>query len=154
MPSYAALRASDLDRSVALDALGEAYADGRLDREEYDARAASAQASKAMGELVPLLRDLVPDTVPADLDRRAVAGYRSERREAFLTFLVASIITWAIWLSGAWHSGGAFHPGFPWPLFVSLFTGVNLARVVGNRQQIIEHKREKLERKRRKELGQ
>jgi len=37
----APLRASDLDRNVALDALSAAYADGRLDREEYDERAAA-----------------------------------------------------------------------------------------------------------------
>jgi hypothetical protein len=102
VPSYAGLRASDLDR------------------EEYDARVAIVQASKTMGELVPPLRDLVPSSLPVDLREQALAGYRA---------------------------------GFPWPVFVSLFTGVNLARVVANKQQIVEQKRAKLERKRRKELG-
>lgn len=152
VPSYAGLRASDLDRSVALDTLAEAYADGRLDREEYDARAAIVQDSKTIGELVPPLRDLAPDSLPVDLREKAVASYRSDRREALFTFVVASVITWAIWLSGAVHHG-QFNPGFPWPVFVSLFTGVNLARVVANKQQIVEQKRAKLERKRRKELG-
>lgn len=152
VPSFAGLRASDLDRSVALDTLGEAYADGRLDREEYDARVATVQASKTIGELVPPLRDLAPDSLPVDVREQALASYRSDRREALFTFLIASVITWAIWLSGAWHDG--FHyPGFPWPVFVSLFTGVNLTRVIGNKQQIIERKRAKLERKQRKELG-
>jgi hypothetical protein len=36
---------------------------------------------------------------------------------------------------------------------LSLFTGVNLARVVANKQQIVEQKRAKPERKRRKEHG-
>jgi hypothetical protein len=144
IPSYAVLRASDLDRSVALDALAEAYADGRLDREEYDARVTSAQASKTMGELVPLLRDLVPDSAPADLQQQALEGYRSDRREAFFAFLVPSLITWAIWLGSG---------GFPWPVFVSVITLVNVLRVSANKQQIVAQKREKLERRRRKELG-
>jgi len=152
VPSYAGLRASDLDRSVALDTLGEAYADGRLDREEHDARVATVQASKTMGELVPPLRDLAPDSLPVDVREQALAGYRSDRREALFTFVIASVITWAIWLHSSLH-GGNFTPGFPWPVFVSLFTGVNLARVISNKQQIIEHKRAKLERKQRKELG-
>jgi hypothetical protein len=152
VPSYAGLRASDLDRSVALDTLGEAYADGRLDREEYDARVATVQASKTMGELVPLLRDLAPDSVPVDVRQQALSSYRADRREAFFAFVIASTITWAIWLYSALH-GDSFHPGFPWPVFVSLFTGVNLARTIANKQQILEQKRAKLERKRRKELG-
>ena len=145
IPSYAALRASDLDRAVALDALAEAYADGRLDREEYDARVSSAQDSKTMGELVPLLRDLVPDSVPVDLQQQALEAYRSDRREAFFAFLVPSLITWAIWLPGG-H-------GFPWPIFVSVITLVNLLRVSASKEQIVAQKREKLERRRRKELG-
>jgi hypothetical protein len=149
VPSYAGLRASDLDRSVALDTLGEAYADGRLDREEYDARVANVQASKTMGELVPPLRDLAPDSLPVDVRQQALASYRSDRREALFAFVVASVITWAIWLPGAFDGS----VGFPWPLLVSLFTGVNLVRVIGNKEQIVEQKRAKLERKRRKELG-
>lgn len=149
VPSHAGLRASDLDRSVALDTLGEAYADGRLDREEYDARVATVQASKTMGELVPPLRDLAPDSLPVDVHQQALAGYRSDRREALFAFVVASVICWAIWLPSAFDGS----IGFPWPVFVSLFTGINLARVIGNKQQIVEQKRAKLERKRRKELG-
>lgn len=152
LPAYAPLRASDLDRSVALDTLAEAYADGRLDRDEYDARVATVQGSKTMGELVPVLRDLVPDSLPSDLHQQAVAAWRSDRREAFFAFLVPSLITWAIWLGSGWH-GGAFHPGFAWPMFVSIITLVNLLRVTVNRQEIVAHKREKLERRRRRELG-
>ncbi|HET8561393.1 MAG TPA: DUF1707 domain-containing protein [Marmoricola sp.] len=153
VPSYAALRASDLDRSVALDTLAEAYADGRLDREEYDARAATVQQSRTMGELVPPLRDLVPDRPPVDLQQAAVAAWRSDRREAFFAFLVPSLITWAIWFGAGWDNG-VWHPGFAWPMFVSIFTLVHLLRVSVNREEIIAQKREKLERKRRKELGQ
>lgn len=148
----ARLRASDADRSVALDTLGDAYADGRLDREEYDARVTTVQASKTMGELVPPLRDLVPDSASADLRREALEAYRSDRRESFFSFLVASLVTWAIWLFSALHDGG-FEPGFPWPLFVSIITLVNFLRVATNKQQLVEQKRRKLERRRGRELG-
>ena len=50
--AYAPLRASDLDRNVALDALSAAYADGRLDREEHEQRCSVVQASKTLGDLL------------------------------------------------------------------------------------------------------
>lgn len=153
LAAHAPLRASDLDRSVALDTLAEAYADGRLDREEYDARVAVVQGSKTMGELVPVMRDLVPDSAPADLQQQAEAGWRADRREAFFAFLVPSLITWAIWLGSALGGSGGFHPGFPWPVLVSIITLVNLLRVMTNKQEIVARRREKLERRRRRELG-
>ena len=61
-PQAARLRASDRDREVALEMLGEAYADGRLDHAEYDARSTAATTAKVLADLVPQLEDLVPDT--------------------------------------------------------------------------------------------
>ena len=37
-PAYAGMRASDRDRAVVHDALSEAYAEGRIDRDELLAR--------------------------------------------------------------------------------------------------------------------
>src|SRR6478609_7241171 len=78
----AGLRASDGDRSVVQQVLTEAYADGRLDREEFDSRTAAAVGARTLGELPPLVSDLVaPDSgaSPAlvrpsddDLQRQAV----------------------------------------------------------------------------------
>ena len=39
-----ALRAADADREIIHRVLGDAFADGRLDREEYDERSASVLA--------------------------------------------------------------------------------------------------------------
>ena len=102
--SHAALRASDADRSVALDTLADGYADGRLDREEYDARVATVQAAKTLGALVSPLRDLVADSVPADIQEQALIGYRANLREAFFAFLVSSVNTWVIWVGTAWQT--------------------------------------------------
>ena len=87
-PEYAPLRASDQDRNVVHQVLADAYADGRLDRDEFEARTADATAAKTLGELAALVDDLVPtSSVPAvraggrlmseaELQERAVASWR------------------------------------------------------------------------------
>lgn len=57
---HLAMRASDLDRTRVAELLDEAYADGRLDREEHDERAASAITARTLGDLSVLTRDLDP----------------------------------------------------------------------------------------------
>lgn len=141
----AALRASDMDRSVALDALATAYGDGRLDREEYDERSDAIQGSKLLGELVAPLRDLAPEpgskaltlSSSADLDRQAKEKYVQERQGAFATFLGPSLVCWVIWAVAGF--------GFPWPLFVSLGTIVRVAQVLVQKQAIIASARRKIE---------
>jgi hypothetical protein len=76
------LRASDADRERVAEALRDAYAEGRLDADEHAQRLEAAYASKTLGELVPLTKDLpaasrphpAPTTAPApvsDLDTEA-----------------------------------------------------------------------------------
>lgn len=71
------MRASDADRDIVLRTLADAYAEGRLDRSEYDERADAVTAAKTLGELPVVLDDLVPMTglVPygsGALDTRSV----------------------------------------------------------------------------------
>jgi hypothetical protein len=160
-PEAAGLRASDRDRDVAMGVLTEAYADGRLTREEYDERAGAAAGAKTLGDLPPLLLDLVPQapspgsrlpTASADaLHARAVQHWESQRRQALMGFLIPTIICWAIWVMSA-LGGGGFDAGFPWPLFVMLGTGAHVARVLMNRQDIITDEQRRLEKKQRKAL--
>ena len=127
---HAALRASDADRDVVREVLVEAYADGRLDREEFDARSAAVATARTLGDLPALLEGLVASTssalaplgtggpgilTPAQIEERAVAKWREERRSAALGFVFASVITWTIWAA-------VMFGGFPWPLFVMLGT--------------------------------
>jgi len=58
MPDPRNLRASDADRQRVADALGQAYADGRLTLQEHTDRVNIAWAAKTVGELSPLLADL------------------------------------------------------------------------------------------------
>ncbi len=152
-PAYAALRASDRDRDVVHGVLDEAYADGRLDLEELDERRAAAAAARTLGDLPPLVGDLVP-TVPAvrppatDLARAtpetihelAVAAWRRDLREAVATFLVPSVICLVIWAV-------VMFGGFFWPAFVMLGTGANLLQTLLRRDDIVADHARKLEKK-------
>jgi hypothetical protein len=147
----AQLRASDADRGVAHGALGRAYADGRLTREEFDQRTEAVLAARTLGELPVLLADLIPTEGPhqhavvpagevASIQEQAVARYRSSVREALWGFLSASIVCWVIWgVTGA--------AAFPWPVFVMLGTGLNLGRMLVMRQDTIDAERRRLARK-------
>jgi DUF1707 SHOCT-like domain len=152
-PQYAGIRASDRDRAVVHEVLAAAYAEGRLDREELDERTATVTAAKTYAELLPPIRDLAADAVPArftplpsgDLERQARLYYGEKLREAFFGFLIPNLIVWAIWFM-------AGHDGFVWPIFVLIPTGVNLARVVSSKRSIVDARLEKLQRRQAREL--
>ncbi len=166
-PSFAPLRASDRDRELVSRVLTEGYAQGRLDREELDVRAAALASARVLGELPPLVTDLVPLTPgatrgtrplgPDDLRERAVAKWERSRRDAIWTVLSASLICWVIWFALGLGTD-RFDPGFPWPLFVTAGTALSVARIQYRRQDLIADEVRSLERKqereRRRELGQ
>jgi len=52
MAAERSIRASDQDRESAAESLSEAYAVGRLSREELHERAAAAYSAKTWGELL------------------------------------------------------------------------------------------------------
>jgi Domain of unknown function (DUF1707) len=52
MAAERSIRASDQDRESAAESLSEAYAVGRLSREELDERAAAAYSAETWGELL------------------------------------------------------------------------------------------------------
>lgn len=150
-PAYAGMRASDRDRAVVYDVLAEAYAEGRLDREELDERTATVDRAKTYADLVPPIRDLTVDatrlfgrTPRADLERKAQAYYREKLGEAFMGLFVPNLICWVIWVASGL--------GFPWPLFVLIPTGANFARVAASKASIVEQRIERLERREAKEL--
>ncbi|GGF55728.1 hypothetical protein GCM10011519_32080 [Marmoricola endophyticus] len=156
----AAMRASDRDRDVALTALNEAFADGRLDRAELDERMVVVHTGKRLGDLVWPIADLAPSApartvadvagpADADLQARAERNVRAARASSLWVFLVPTVICWVIWASAS-VSGGGFHPQFPWPLFVMLGTGARAfsalrgdraAEVVRERRRLVERER-------------
>lgn len=157
-PSTASLRASDADRNVVHGVLVEAFADGRLNRPEYDERSAAVLAARTLGELPGLVADLVPDRtlvpdgrVPlevasqGDLQDRALESWRGDLRAAFAGIVGSAVVTWAVW---AFFTFG----GFPWPLIINAFALLNFLRIAANRRQLVAEEVKRLERKRQKKL--
>jgi len=157
-PATAALRASDQDRDVARGALTEAYADGRLDRTEYDDRAAAVEGTRTLGGLVPLLDDLVPagsatvGAPPERLRAEAEQRYEAQLRRALATMLVPSLICVVLWIVGGLGSDG-WDPALPWPLFVVAGTAIRPLLLRLHRADIVAAEERRLERKQRKVSG-
>lgn len=158
-PGVASLRASDADREVVHGVLAEAFADGRLDRTEHDERSTSVLAARTLGELPPIVADLVP-AVPArrpggrvplvaatsaDLQRRAEEKWRDDRRNAVFGFLGPTVICWTIWAATMWG-------GFPWPAIVMAVTFLNLLKTATTREAIVSSEVRRFERKQAKEI--
>jgi Domain of unknown function (DUF1707) len=159
-PAVGPLRASDADRNVVHGILTEAFADGRLDREEYDERTAATLQARTLGQFPPLVADLVPDrpllpgrlplaaATSAEIQNRADERWRDDRRGAFLGFVGSAVLTWAIWLATAWGDWNIF----PWPLIVNAVAFMNFVRVAANRREIVAAEVKRLERKQAKEI--
>lgn len=145
-PENASMRASDADREIVRDVLAEAYADGRLTREEYDDRLGTLYSSRTIGELPSLVTDLVPARGPsstpvpspsADPRARGTRKWRRDVEEALTAFLIPSIICSVIWIASS--------RGFFWPAFPMVFLGLNLVRTVVQRESVIEREVRRLE---------
>lgn len=153
---HADLRASDEDRELILGTLAAAYADGRLERQEHEERSTAATTARTLGDLPPLVADLVPLRTPLArparspdsligvpqqvLVARAEADWRRRRRDAAAVFLLASLVTWLIWFAT-----GA--DGFVWPAIVSAVTLINAAGVAFTREDIVARQVRRLERR-------
>jgi len=153
-PHNAAMRASDLDREVILRALTDAYAEGRLDREEYDERVDATSAAKTLGELPSLVEDLVPQAgivpvgltalSPQTLQEQAVARWERSRREALMTFLIPTLICWVVWAA-------TMFGGFPWPLFPTVGTAIPLLATLIQKKDMIESNKRRILRRQERE---
>jgi hypothetical protein len=156
-PENAHLRASDRDREVVTALLGTAYADGRLDRAEFDERAGQVTASRTLADLPPIVADLVaiaepsgPATLrPAELRAEAERRYERERRQALFSFATPTLICWVIW---AWVLLAGNGTPFPWPVFVTIGTGAHLFRLVTDREDQVRAIQRRLEKRQAREL--
>ncbi len=163
LPGNARLRAADRDRDVIRTALATAYAEGRLDREEFDERSTQVASARTLGELPAIIEDLVPDrsierhspsslgqASSQELRRRAELHWQAERRSAIAGFFGASLVTWAIWLATSFDGG--FHPYFPWPLIVMMVSLANVIRTQVTKTDSIAEGVRHLEKKQAKQL--
>ena len=159
-PAVAALRAADADREVVQRILVDAFADGRLDRAEYDERSTAALGARTLGELPPLVLDLVPErpvlsprsllaASPADLHARGVAKWREARADAFRGMVALAVLTWTIYLVTSFFAGDLY---FPWPLIVNAVTLIGWWKTWTGRDEIIEREVHRLEKKQARQL--
>jgi hypothetical protein len=147
----AELRATDADRDLVLEVLAVAYAEGSLDREEYDQRSDVALAVRRLGEVRPLVGDLValPEVRGAWQDAREEAGalYRREVRDARNGFLFVSALTTVVWGGTAVFIGFYFF----WPAIPAAALGLGWLAAIGGQQSRIDAlEQEALERRRRR----
>lgn len=149
-PRAAALRASDQDRDIVNQELADAFADGRLDRGEYDERSDAVLQAKTLGDFPPILADLSPveGTPPAkttqDFRAQAERDYQRSFRQRLSGAIGSSAITTGIWGASSMASG---HLVFYWPVFVVVGTGVGVVTTLLNKGDQIDSRREELEKK-------
>lgn len=142
----AGIRAGDRDRETAVEALREAYADGRLDRTEFDRRSAEALAAILLGQFVPLLQDLeAPAPAQRSVREEALRRYRRETRDARNGVLGIGVLTTGIWGATGGVSLDPFALDFFWPIFPILGVGVGWLMQVVNKDDRIEHHERKIE---------
>ena len=96
------MRVGDAERDEAARLLGEHFASGRLDREEYDERLELAFAARTGNDLVALFRDLPTSRAVSPLrapsSRR---GFRFPFLPVLLILIGLSIVfhsSWIIWV--------------------------------------------------------
>ena len=105
--------------------------------------------ARLLGDLPPIVVDLMPTQETAsrqslalaseqEIERQALIRYRERRRQALAGMLVPSLICLTIWIWSMVSSGG---PIFPWPIFVILGTGGYLSRLVFGKESAIEEER-------------
>jgi hypothetical protein len=156
-PEFAPMRASDADRDIVLRTLSEAFAEGRIDRGEYDERADAVHGAKTLGELPGVLDDLVPSTAiepfrsygalgTRSVEEEAVAKWEKSRRDAFMGFLIPTLICWVVWLVTSGPDS------FIWPVFPTIGTAIPLIHTIVQKKDIVESNRRRIVRRQEKEL--
>ena len=111
---YGHLRASNADRERATDVLKAAFAEGRLDRDEFDERVGRVQQSRTYAELAALTADLPVGPLGA-LTPHQVPAPAFPSRQPLNTLAVTSLVC-------------AFIPGIPW--FAAVITGLIARRQI------------------------
>jgi Domain of unknown function (DUF1707)/Domain of unknown function (DUF4190) len=85
------LRASTADRERAVDVLKAGFAEGRLTKDEYDARVSQAYAARTYAELAMVTADLPGGQMVAAYSQPYMRPYRPARRRTN-SLAVASLI--------------------------------------------------------------
>jgi len=124
MATDRAMRASDQDRESAAELLREAYAEGRLSREELDERAAAVYTAATWGELRDPTADLPPPAARTGLPSDIVASRHGPRKA---DRRLIGQLTWGFVLPLGAGLAGSFSPVGVWVAALLTFTALLLA---------------------------
>jgi hypothetical protein len=132
---YDDIRVSDAERAEVTDLLARHYSDGRLDKQEFDERAARAMSAKTRGDLAGLFDDL-PDTEPPAGESGKGPGvsaparsYRMSHRRGGPAHPILALVAIFIVASIAWHAFAQlfFFPGIAVVLLIAVVLFANRA---------------------------
>lgn len=131
------LRASTTDRDELARILGEAYANGQLDEQEYEERMESALQIRLLGEVRPLIIDLgEPEKLlaPRPAPGAELAERRAKNREAMSTaaavWVGVGIMSHIAYVIGVSMGAAAW---LYWPVIPIALVTVYLVMTIGRR---------------------
>ncbi len=108
-------RASDTDRELVVTTINEAFEHGRLDPAERSERVDVALQAKTLGDLVPLITDIVTEPV-----RRSATD--TARVIAVRSWVGLAVLFNVIWLA-TWIFAG-IGPYYYWPIWPMIGTAI------------------------------
>lgn len=130
------LRIGDAERDAAVSLLGQAYAEGYLDRLELDSRTGRALVATTAAELDELRHDL-PRQLAPEMVTTATARPESDVRQArghLAAYAGGVALMVGIWLVVAVVFGGTYF----WPIWPILGWGIGVARhVLPGRHELV-----------------
>ena len=131
------IRVSDQDRQCVVELLSEAYAVGRLSREEFDERFAAAYSARTYGELRDLTADLPLPAARTGLPSDIVASRRvprsASRRLIGQLIWIFFVLVLAARLAGLVPPVAVWIVGLPIPLALLLRPPPSISRQRGIR---------------------
>lgn len=116
------LRVGDQDRDVALSVINDAFGEGRLDQFEHDQRMRRALQARTLGEVAPLVDDIVVGVAPAG---RPVSARRRVQEGALRAWCGVALLFNVIWLATWLFSANG--PYYYWPIWPMIGTAIPAA---------------------------
>ncbi|MFV0405413.1 MAG: DUF1707 domain-containing protein [Propioniciclava sp.] len=116
------VRASDADRELALDVVNTGYGEGRLDAAEYDHRLQVVLQARWLGDLAPMVADLIATSTASAARRQSAVPVRKVRDRAIRTWLALAVLFNVIWVATWLFSGNA--PYYYWPIWPMIGTAI------------------------------
>jgi hypothetical protein len=133
------LRASHADREQVIDALKTSFADGRLDKDELDARVGQALAARTYADLATVTADIPAVQAEAPSPRRPARPRANKDAVKWGLVAAGAMIPPAMFVTAAYGVWWLVFPAFPL-LFIELIVAIiiipiTLARQRGDRSR-------------------